>query len=69
MRVYIIEEVNTIINNLLLIGFGDSKRVEYLKPVDNPIPRISYTVPKFDTTLAWNCIFRTVYNRDIKRTA
>ena len=40
------DEVNSILDKLLLNGWLDNKQVEYLRPADNPRPRIFYTLPK-----------------------
>ena len=40
------DEVNSILDKLLLNGWLYNKQVEYLRPTDNPRPRIFYTLPK-----------------------
>ena len=40
------DEVNSILDKLLLNGWLDNKQVEYLRPADNPRPRMFYTLPK-----------------------
>ena len=40
------DEVNSILDKLLLNGWLDNTQVEYLRPADNPRPRIFYTLPK-----------------------
>ena len=39
-------EVNSILDKLLLNGWLNNTQVEYLRPADNPRPRIFYTLPK-----------------------
>ena len=45
------DEVNSILNKSLLNGWLDNKRVEYLRPADNPRPRIFYTLPKIHKSM------------------
>ena len=40
------DEVNSILDKLLLNGWLDNTQVEYLRPADNPRPRIFYTLSK-----------------------